>query len=147
MVARDVMTPDPACCSPSDSVKDAAALMADNDCGEIPVVDQSGALVGVITDRDIACRCVALGKSSDTRVEESMSSSLVTVSGDEGIDECCKKMEDSQVRRLPVVDEEGKCCGIVSQADIARHADEKETGDLVREVSESTEEAASTECC
>ena len=56
MVARDVMTPDPACCSPSDSVKDAAALMADNDCGEIPVVDQSGALVGVITDRDIvAC--------------------------------------------------------------------------------------------
>ncbi|MEQ9662602.1 MAG: CBS domain-containing protein [Parasphingopyxis sp.] len=147
MEARDVMTPDPACCSPSDSVKDAAALMANNDCGEIPVVDQSGALVGVITDRDIACRCVAQGKPADTRVEDVMSSSLVTVTADEGIDDCCKKMEDSQVRRLPVVDEEGKCCGIVSQADIARHADEKETGDLVREVSESTEEAASAGCC
>src|SRR3546814_6003045 len=63
MEARDVMTPDPACCSPSDSVKDAAALMVGNDCGEIPVVDEGGQLVGVITDRDIACRCVAEGKS------------------------------------------------------------------------------------
>jgi CBS domain-containing protein len=71
MEARDVMTADPACCSPSDSVKDAAALMVDNDCGEIPV----GILVGVVTDRDIACRCVAQGKSSDTRVEDVMSGS------------------------------------------------------------------------
>src|SRR3546814_15071724 len=79
MEARDVMTPDPACCSPSDSVKDAAALMVGNDCGEIPVVDEGGQLVGVITDRDIACRCVAEGKSADTLVEEAMSSSLVSV--------------------------------------------------------------------
>lgn len=140
MEARDVMTPEPACCSPSDSVKDAAALMVDNNCGEIPVVDESGQLVGVVTDRDIACRCVAQGKSADTPVEEVMSASLVTVSPDASIDECCKKMEDNQVRRLPVMDEQGKCCGIVSQADIALHADKKETGDLVRKVSEKTKE-------
>src|SRR3546814_910410 len=107
MEARDVMTPDPACCSPSDSVKDAAALMVGNDCGEIPVVDEGGQLVGVITDRDIACRCVAEGKSADTPVEEVMSSSLVTVTPDARVDECCKKMEDNQVRRLPVVDDQG----------------------------------------
>src|SRR3546814_10738125 len=101
MEARDVMTPDPACCSPSDSVKDAAALMVGNDCGEIPVVDEGGQLVGVITDRDIACRCVAEGKSADTPVEEVMSSSLVTVTPDARVDECCKKMEDNKVRRLP----------------------------------------------
>lgn len=136
MKARDVMTPEPACCSPSDSVKDAAALMIDNNCGEIPVVDQSGQLVGVVTDRDIACRCVAEGKSADTPVEEVMSSSLVTVTPDASIDECCKKMEDNQVRRLPVVNNEGKCCGIVSQADIALHAGKETTGDLVREMSE-----------
>jgi CBS-domain-containing membrane protein len=71
----------------------------------------------------------------------------VTVTADASIDECCKKMEDNRVRRLPVVDDEGKCCGIVSQADIARHADEKDTGDLVREVSEATKEAATAGCC
>ncbi|WP_447953495.1 CBS domain-containing protein [Sphingopyxis chilensis] len=147
MEARNLMTADPACCSPSDTVKDAAGLMVDNDCGEIPVVDESGGLVGVVTDRDIACRCVAKGKSADTPVEEVMSSSLVTVTPDTSIEECCKKMEDNQVRRLPVVDDEGKCCGIVSQADIALHADKKETGDLVREVSESTEEPAAVGCC
>src|SRR3546814_3029996 len=90
------MTPDPACCSPSDSVKDAAALMVGNDCGEIPVVDEGGQLVGVITDRDIACRCVAEGKSADTSVEEVMSSSLVTVTPDARVDECCKKMRSEE---------------------------------------------------
>lgn len=136
MEIRELMTRDPACCSPSDSVKEAASLMASNDCGQIPVTDAEGQLLGVITDRDIACRCVAQGKSADTKVAEIMSSSPVTVTIDASVAECCKEMEDSQIRRLPVVDGAGKCCGIVSQADIARHADEHQTGDLVREVSE-----------
>ena len=121
--------------------------MVKNDCGEIPVVDDSGTLVGVITDRDIACRCVADGKSSDTSVEDVMTSSPITVTPDTSVDDCRSKMEDNKVRRLPVVDESGKCCGIVSQADIARHGNEKETGDLVREVSEPTEEASKSGCC
>ena len=66
MEAKNVMTSNPACCNPSTRVREAANLMVKNDCGEIPVVDDSGTLVGVITDRDIACRCVADGKSSDT---------------------------------------------------------------------------------
>lgn len=147
MEARDVMTPKPACCSPADSVKDAAALMVQNDCGQIPVVDPSGKLVGVVTDRDIACRCVGQGRSAETLVEEVMSTSLVTVTPDASVDECCKKMEENQVRRLPVVDEQGNCCGIVSQADIALHVDRRETGDLVRKVSEEAKETTATECC
>ncbi|MCH2488063.1 MAG: CBS domain-containing protein, partial [Erythrobacter sp.] len=74
MKAQDVMTSNPACCNPSSTVQEAALLMVDNDCGQIPVVDDSGALVGVVTDRDIACRCVAKGNSSDQRVEEVMTS-------------------------------------------------------------------------
>ena len=136
MEIRELMTKDPACCSPSDSVKEAASLMASNDCGLIPVTNAEGELVGVITDRDIACRCVAEGKSAETLVEDIMSSSPITVTTDASVAECCKKMEDTQVRRLPVVDDAGRCCGIVSQADIARHAGEHQTGDLVREVSE-----------
>ena len=147
MEAKNVMTSNPACCNPSTRVREAANLMVKNDCGEIPVVDDSGTLVGVITDRDIASRCVADGKSSDTSVEDVMTSSPITVTPDTSVDDCRSKMEDNKVRRLPVVDESGKCCGIVSQADIARHANEKETGDLVREVSEPTEEASKSGCC
>jgi len=143
MKAQDIMTKDPACCAPDDSVSDAAKLMAENDCGQIPVVDIGGMLVGVITDRDIACRCVAAGKPSDTPVAEVMSKSAITVTPDASIDECCRKMEDNQVRRLPVVDESGKCCGMISQADIAQSAEKKETGDLVRQISQPSEEAAS----
>ncbi len=137
MKAQDIMARDPACCAPDDFISAAARLMVQNDCGQIPVVDVGGMLIGVVTDRDIACRCVAEGKTLDTRVEEIMSKSVVTVKPDASLDECCRKMEDNQVRRLPVVDDTGRCCGLVSQADIANYAKNEETGDLVRQVSES----------
>lgn len=147
MDAQQIMTKDPACCTPEHSVKDAAMLMVEHDCGQIPVVDASNTLVGVITDRDIACRCVAKGNSAETKVGDVMTRSPVSVSPDASLDECCKKMEENQVRRLPVVDETGKCCGMLSQADIAANAELKETGDLVREVSASSKEAANAGCC
>lgn len=147
MKVEDIMTKDPACCAPSDSVKTASQLMINNDCGEIPVIDESGVLVGVVTDRDIACRCVAEGKSSDTAVEAVMSQQLVTTKPQDSVEDCCAKMEDGQLRRLPVVDEQGKCCGIVSQADIAMEGSKKEAGDLLREISEPTEEPAKAGCC
>ena len=146
MEARDIMSKDPKCCTPEDSVSAAARLMAENDCGQLPVVDKEGLLVGVITDRDIACRCVAAGKPSDTPVGEVMSKSAVTVTADATIDECCRKMEDNQVRRLPVIDEGGKCCGMVSQADIAQSAEKEKTGDLVRQVSQPSEAASTAGC-
>lgn len=147
MQVRDIMTGDPACCSPETSVQEAARLMVENDCGEIPVVDKQGAPVGVITDRDIACRCVAEGKRLDMPVSEAMSAPAVTVAEDASLDDCCALMEENQVRRVPVVDANGKCCGIVAQADIARTADEDRTAELVRDVSEPSRAASKAACC
>jgi CBS domain-containing protein len=121
MQVREVMTADPACCTPDTVLSDIALLMIDNDCGEIPVVDdlERRHLVGVVTDRDIVCRAVAEGKSpTDTTAADVMTDLVVTVREDADLDDCCKKMETHQVRRVPVVDEGGGCCGIVAQADI-----------------------------
>ncbi len=136
MNAEQIMTKNPACCSPEQTVQEAAALMAKHNCGQIPVIDHDNSLVGVITDRDIACRCVAEGHSTDTKVSEVMTKAPVTVSPGTSLEDCCQKMEESQVRRLPVVDDTGKCCGMLSQADIAKNVELKETGNLVRGVSE-----------
>ena len=84
MHVKDIMTKDPACCDKDASVQDAAKLMVGNDCGEIPVVDGEGGLVGVVTDRDICCRVVAEGKSPDTPVGDIMTRSVVTVTPDQG---------------------------------------------------------------
>lgn len=143
MDVREVMTEKPACCAPEDSVQEAARLMVENDCGEVPVLDETGQPVGVITDRDIACRCVAEGKDLNTPVSEVMSAPVVTVTPDADLDDCCARMEESQVRRIPVVDESGECCGIVSQADVARVANEEKTAQLVRDVSRQSREPLS----
>lgn len=135
MHVQDIMTHKPSCCAPGTSVQAAAKLMVDNDCGEIPVLDDDGIPVGVITDRDIACRCVAEGKAHDTRVGEVMSSPVVTVTPATSIADCCAMMEKNQIRRVPVVDDAGKCCGMVSQADIALGSNAENTGELVRDVS------------
>src|ERR1700704_1232188 len=118
--ARDVMTPDPACCTPHTTLDEVAKLMAQNDCGEIPVVDSGDQIVGVITDRDIVCRVVAEGKNPmGYTVETCMSQPVVTVPSDAPLEEVISTMEKHQIRRVPVVDERGSCAGIVSQADIA----------------------------
>lgn len=141
MQVSEVMTENPACCGPKDTVKAAARLMVENDCGEIPVVDEGGKPVGVVTDRDIACRCVAKDKPTDTAVGDVMSAPVVTVTPETSIDDCCTTMEENQLRRVPVVDAEGKCCGMVSQADIAKSAGAKDTSELVRRISEPASEA------
>lgn len=138
MRVTDIMTPDPACCTPESSLPEVARLMVDNDCGEIPVVNdlESRKLTGVITDRDIVCRAIAEDKNpADTEVSEIMSTSLVTISEDAGVQECCEKMEEHQIRRIPVLDARGRICGIVSQADIARQTGVRETAEVVKDVS------------
>lgn len=146
MRIQDIMTADPACCTPDMRLQDVARLMLDNDCGEIPVVDdfETRRLVGVVTDRDIAVRAVAEGRSpTDTKVSDVMSSSVVTARLDSSADEACELMEENQVRRIPVVDREGRCCGIVSQADIALRSGEKAAGEVVRDVSRKSQASAS----
>src|SRR3954452_11965866 len=97
--ARDVMTPDPACCSPGTTLDQVARLMVQNNCGEIPIIDRSDRPIGVVTDRDIVCRVVAEGKNPMAHpVESCMTSSVVTVRGDAPIDEVISVMEDHQIR-------------------------------------------------
>jgi CBS domain-containing protein len=139
MQVREIMTADPACCWPDTPLREVAQAMVDNDCGEIPIVRSAtdGTLVGVVTDRDIVCRLVALGKNPvEATAESCMSTPVVAVRESTPVEECARIMEDSQIRRVPVVNGGGMCCGIVSQADIAKHASRKVTADLVKDVSQ-----------
>jgi CBS domain-containing protein len=123
MEAHEIMTRDPACCTPDHTVQDAARMMQDHDCGCIPVVDTTRRLVGVVTDRDLACRCLAAGLGPDTSVAEVMSLSPSCCAPDDDVQYVERIMEERQVRRVPVVDAHGECVGMVSQADVARAAD------------------------
>jgi CBS domain-containing protein len=138
MKVSEIMTKNPAVCEPETSLQEVARLMVQHDCGEIPAVDSRRTMrpVGVVTDRDIVVRCVAEGKNPlDADAGDVMSSPVVTVTPDMDVDEVGDLMEEHQVRRIPVVDEAGAICGIVAQADIARHAHPREVAEVVREVS------------
>lgn len=135
-LARDIMTPDPACCTPTMTLDEVAKMMVRNDCGEIPIIDTSDRVIGVITDRDIVCRVVADGKNPiGHTVEACMTQPVVTVREDTPIDEIVSTMEKYQIRRVPVVNDGGCCAGIISQADLARTAPEHEVAELLGEVS------------
>lgn len=136
MELNTVMTANPACCKQDTPLRQVAQMMADNDCGMIPVVDQQDMPVGVITDRDIAVRAVAGGKDT-TRASASdyMTTPVRTVGQDSTLADCVAAMEAGQVRRIPVVDAQGKLCGVVAQADIALTGNDKVTGEIVQQVS------------
>lgn len=138
MEVKDIMTENPACCTSDTNLQEVAQLMVKHNCGESPVVEskQNMKLVGVITDRDITCRTVAKGKNPlEMTAGDCMSSPCITVTPEMSVEDCCKVMEENQVRRVPVVDESGACCGIVAQADIAQHASKQETARVVKGVS------------
>jgi CBS domain-containing protein len=137
MRVRDIMSKNVACCSPETSLPEVARMMVDNDCGEIPVVNASRVPIGVVTDRDITCRAVAEGKNPLLmEAGDCMTTPCVTVTPETSLEECCETLESNRIRRVPVVDETGACCGMVSQADIARHAPKTETAEVVKKVSE-----------
>ena len=123
--AKEIMTETCVCCERETGVERVSVLMTEHNCGCIPVVEgsASGRLVGIITDRDIVCRVIAKGKDPRTeRAGTYMTAPVSVVSEDTPIRECSQIMERENVRRLPVVDGEGRCCGIISQTDIARNA-------------------------
>ena len=144
MKAKELMTADPACCTPSDNIGRAAQLMEQHDCGCIPVVEASdnNCVIGVITDRDIAVRGMARGRSAETQVRELMTSAPCCCSADAAVTEIERLMADRQVRRIVVVDDAGCCRGIVAQADLARAAErssevsDEEVGRVVERISE-----------
>ncbi len=123
---------------PDTGLQEVAMMMVDGDCGCIPVVDSQDSRmpVGMITDRDITCRVVAKGQNPlDLTAEDAMTTTVVSVTPNTSVEECANLMEESQIRRIAVVDENGACCGIVAQADIANNAGDRVTAEVVQEVS------------
>jgi CBS domain-containing protein len=131
---KDVMTSNPTTCEPQASVVDAAKVMAQEDVGSIPIVE-GDRLAGVVTDRDIVIRVVAEGRDAQsTTVGDIASRDLVTVSPDDDLNRALELMAEKQVRRLPIV-EGDKLVGIVAQRDIALQGADRETGQVVEQIS------------
>jgi len=137
---QEVMTREPACCEPGDSVQKIAQLMKNEDVGALPVVESrsSRKLVGIVTDRDIVVRVVAGGRAvENATARDAMTNGPVTCREDEDVSKALSFMAERKVRRIPVVDAGGALRGIIAQADIAtRIHKDKTTGELVEAISE-----------
>jgi CBS domain-containing protein len=131
----DVMMPEVRSVSSSTSAQEAARLMREADAGSLPIVEREQ-VVGIVTDRDIALRVVGEGKSGETKVGEIASSNVVSVRPDQELDEALRVMARYQVRRLPVVEEDGRLVGIFAQADAAFEAAPERVGEVLEEISE-----------
>lgn len=139
--AREIMTENPACCTPDETMQRAAQMMREHDCGCLPVVEDSRSkrVIGTVTDRDLACRGLAAGKGPDTPVSEVMSKDPTCCRADDDVQAVERVMAEKQVRRVPVVDAKGCCIGMVAQADLALHEEavsNSEVGRIVERISE-----------
>jgi len=119
MKANEIMTSSPRVCSSDDSVGDVARLMRDCDCGAVPIIDD-GRVVGIVTDRDLAIRVLAQGLGTDAKASAVMTPSPQCCHADDEIRDIEQIMAERQIRRIPIVDADGRCVGIISQADLAR---------------------------
>ena len=145
MRVRDVMTIDPACCTPETSIETVANLMVDRDCGAIPVIGDLATRrpLGIVTDRDIVTRLIATGRDPTSMIAaDCMTTPVATIAGEATVRDCVHMLEAKKIRRAVVVDALGRCIGMISQADIAMHASKWRTGDLVRLVSRRLHELA-----
>ncbi|HEX7044256.1 MAG TPA: CBS domain-containing protein [Burkholderiales bacterium] len=135
MKVSEAMTRDVMMVSPTQSIAEAARMMAECDAGILPV-SENDRLIGMITDRDIAIRAVAQRRSPDTAVRDVMSKEVLYCFDDEDIDRVAKNMGDNQVRRLPVVNRDKRLVGIISLGDIARHTKPGATGEAMAQIAE-----------
>ena len=136
MKAQDIMTKDPRVVTPETPVQEAARLMQSEDTGVLPVVEsaQSRRLVGVVTDRDLALRVVAEGKTSAS-VRDAMSSGVKTAKPNDSVKDVMDLMAKEQVRRIPIVDDAGTVVGIVSQADVVLEANDRRAEQTIEAIS------------
>jgi CBS domain-containing protein len=143
MRVKEIMTRSPFCCTGANSVQSAAQMMKDKDVGCLPVLtsQEPQRLQGVVTDRDLCCAMLAgNGKDpSETRIEDVMTPNPATCRPDDTVEACALTMQQQQVRRIPVVDDQGRCVGIVAQADLALHADPKQVYRTLAEISKPLE--------
>ncbi len=135
MRCREIMTATVRTVTPQTALVEVAVLMREGDVGSVPVID-GGKLVGIVTDRDIVVRAVAEGKGPETAVSNAMTSEIFSVKPDDFAFEAIRLMGDKQVRRIPVVNEDGSLAGIIAIADIALEMeDEREIAETLEEIS------------
>lgn len=121
-LAREIMTPTPAVCTPNTTLDEVAKLMRQNDCGEIPVIDSAERPVGVITDRDIVVKVMAKDVDAHTlTVADVMTPDPLLAAEDDGISETLHRMRRLGVRRVPVVGPRGHVTGVLSIDDVVDH--------------------------
>jgi len=140
MNCREVMTDNPVCCLPTDTVSQAARTMRREDVGPVPVVsdDQHKLLIGIVTDRDLAIKVVAESRDpNNTRVSDVMTSTIIACRESDEVSTAIRAMEEHQIRRIPVLDDEGRIVGIISQADVAtRIYEPKKIAEVVHVISQ-----------
>jgi len=142
MKIREVMSPNPVCCLPTDSAQRLARTMCDHNIGSVPIVIDQDArkLVGVITDRDLCCSVVADGLDPKaTAIEKFMTLNPVTCREGENVENCERLMQEHQIRRIPIVDAEDRVIGIVAQADLALKDKPERVSKTVAEISKTSE--------
>jgi CBS domain-containing protein len=135
MKVSEVMTREVQTIRPDQSAQEAASFMLSADAGSIPVAE-GDRLIGMITDRDIAVRGVAKGHGPNTPVRDLMTDDLIVLRADDNIEDAVEKMSGAQVRRLPVIDDEERLCGIVSLGDLSREADNESASQALDGVSQ-----------
>jgi CBS domain-containing protein len=138
MLVKDVMSKNLYCCEPSDTAQAAAKTMKAQGVGALPVVSDSTnrRLEGIVTDRDLCCSVVAGAKFAETtRIADVMTRNPITCAAENTLDDCEELMQKHQVRRLPVTDKQGRCIGVVAQADIALHGPAGMVAKMVAEIS------------
>jgi CBS domain-containing protein len=139
--ARDLMSGDPVCVTPTATAQEAAGLMETHDVGSLPIVENEGTkrLLGIVTDRDLALRVLGRGEPGNTPVSKVMSHNLYCVKPDDTLDDVENLMAKQQVRRIPVVDERNCLLGVIAQADLARErraVGDKDFAKVVEQISE-----------
>jgi CBS domain-containing protein len=132
---QEAMTSNPTTVEPTTTAQEAARTMKSEDVGSLPIVEGEK-LVGVITDRDLAIRIIAEAKGVDTPVADIASKDVVTIDPQQSLEEAARLMASNQVRRLPVVEEDGKLVGILAQADVAQAGHDSLTGETVQQISQ-----------
>jgi CBS domain-containing protein len=141
MKVKEIMSVNPACCTPDDSAQNVAKMMCDLNVGSIPVVadHQSRSLIGMITDRDLCCRVLAHGlNGNSTPIQEFVTYNPAICRDGENVGNCERLMQEHQVRRIPVVDKENQVIGIVAQADLALKDKPERVHKTVAEISKNT---------
>lgn len=140
MKCTEIMTKDPSCCVPTDTVFEAAQLMKSENVGSIPIVKDkdTNRLEGIVTDRDLAIKVVAVGLDPKSKlVQDVMTTDVVSCRSDDNVNDALELMEQHQVRRIPIVDASDSLVGIIAQADIATRMEEPtKTAEVVESISQ-----------